>query len=68
MKDPGYIVKTKAGKIGRTFHSKPLVNNKMPVYLATKIEKIAGIDNPVEFSNQAILCHPQTLTQIGHID
>lgn len=48
----GYIVETKNGLIGRTFHSDPLVNGKQPVYL----------------EKGKLLCDPGTLKLKGFID
>lgn len=65
---PGFIVKTKSGKVGRTVHGQPFVNDKIPVYLA-----IEGIKNKSRFgyadsfSKNAILCDPKTLQQVGFI-
>lgn len=55
-KDSGYIVKTKSGKVGRTYHSEGLVNNKMVVH--------------VEINNKVhkMLCDPDTLEITGFID
>ena len=50
----GYLVKTRTGKTGRTYHSKGLVNGKMPVY-------IDGEEKP-------LLCNPDSLVLIGFID
>lgn len=67
----GYLVKTTKGKIGRTYHSKGLVNNKVPVYLADiedseqDAEEVGDISN---FKTVAILCEPSSLTRIGFID
>lgn len=58
-KDPGYIVETKDGKMGRTFHSKKFVNGKVPVYLET---------SPGIYSTNGTLCDPRTLTHKGFID
>jgi hypothetical protein len=58
-KDSGYIVETKDGKTGRTFHNKAFVNKKVPVYLVTK---------PNEYSNNATLYEPNSLKVIGYID
>jgi len=30
---PGYLVEHKSGKTGRTYHSKGLINGKVPVYM-----------------------------------
>ncbi len=59
MTTPGYLVKTKKGLRGRTYHNKGLVNNKTPVYLEKSED---------EFEEQAILCDPLSLTKIGFID
>lgn len=58
-KESGYLVKTKKGKVGRTFHSKGEVGGKTPVYLETE---------PLTYSDKAILCETQTLKVIGYID
>lgn len=58
-KNSGYIVETKSGKIGRTFHNKGFVNNKQPVYLEISKDK---------YSETALLCEPSTLKIIGFID
>lgn len=58
-KNAGYIVKTKTGKMGRTYHSKGLINGKIPVYLEKSKD---------EHQVTAILCRPETLEQIGFID
>ena len=57
--NPGYLVLTKKGKKGRTYHSKGFVKNKIPVYLETSKHV---------YSDKAILCDPATVTQIGFID
>jgi hypothetical protein len=48
----GYIVETKSGLVGRTFHSDPLVNGKQRVYTVTG----------------NLLCDPGTLKLKGFID
>ena len=50
----GFLVETKSGKKGRTYHNKGLINGKVPVY-------VDGEEKP-------ILCDPTTLKQIGFID
>jgi hypothetical protein len=55
----GYLVETKTGQKGRTYHSRSLIKGKVPVYL--EIEKFI-------YSNKAILCIPETLKIIGFID
>lgn len=52
-KNAGQIVKTKTGKISRTYHHKGLINGKVPVYI--------GDEN-------ALLCDPNSLTLTGYID
>jgi hypothetical protein len=53
-KDSGYLVETKTGKKGRTYHREGLVNGKMIVH-------IDGEDKP-------LLCDPQTVKIIGFAD
>ena len=57
----GYLVITKTGKSGRTFYSKGLINNKVPVYL-----ELEG--QPYCYTDKAILCDPKTLQTVGFID
>jgi hypothetical protein len=69
----GYLVETKNGKVGRTFHNKGPVNGKIAVYVATEIRKIENkngsvFEIPAAFSDQAILCDPKSLKHIGFID
>lgn len=49
---PGYVVETKNGKIGRTYHRDELVNSKQVVYVDGK----------------KLLCNPTTLKLRGFID
>ena len=72
-KNSGQLVKTKDGKIGRTYNSKGLINGKIPVYLAISFERLpvkggAFEDFPSEYSEKAILCDPKTLKPFGMID
>lgn len=53
-KDSGYLVETKSGKKGRTYHRETLVKKKQIVH-------IDGTDVPM-------LCDPKTLKIIGYID
>ena len=48
----GYIVKTKGGLVGRTYHKDELINGKQIVHI----------------EQGKILCRPETLTFIGFID
>lgn len=56
----GYLVETKKGKKGRTYHLKGLIKGKVPVYLET--------DKRFHYSDDAILCDPQTLKRTGFVD
>lgn len=55
-KDSGYLVKTKSGKVGRTYHREGLINKKMVVH--------------VEVNNKTVkmLCDPNTIEITGYID
>ena len=55
----GYLVITKRGQRGRTFHKKEMINGKVPVYLE---------ESRFKYSDKAILCDAQTLKMIGFID
>jgi hypothetical protein len=59
-KNPGLIVETKTGKIGRTYNKKGLINGKVPVYVES--------DDKSSYSDIAILCDPKTIIQKGIID
>ena len=52
----GYLVKTKSGKEGRTYHREGLVNKKMVVYV------------DVDGKQVKMLCDPKTINIIGFID
>jgi hypothetical protein len=58
-KDSGYLVETKTGKQGRTYHREGLLKGKVIVHLETEEE-----------NNQNIkyLCDPQTIKIIGYAD
>ena len=63
------MVKTKDGKIGRTYKSKGMIKDKVPVYLATRFKTgVPGMEIPIEYMEEALLCAPDTLTIIGFID
>lgn len=53
-KNAGYIVETKTGKIGRTYHREAQINKKTVVH-------IEGEDKP-------LLCDPKTLKITGYVD
>lgn len=55
-KESGYLVETKKGLKGRTFHRDSLVNKKQIVY----IEKDGKVVK--------MLCDPKTITIIGYVD
>jgi len=55
-KKNGYLVKTKTGKEGRTFHKEGLVNKKMIVHVEHEGKTVK------------ILCDPDTVDIIGFID
>ena len=53
-KDSGYLVETKTGKKGRTYHKDKKVNGKLVVYL--------------DDNNMKMLCDPKTIKVVGFID
>jgi hypothetical protein len=55
-KDSGYLVETKSGKQGRTYHREGLVNKKMVVHIE------------VDGKEVKMLCDPQTTKIIGFVD
>ena len=59
MRNSGYLVTTKTGLKGRTYHNKGLINGKVPVYLET---------GKHQYDDNAILCVPDTLKMNGFID
>ena len=52
--DAGYLVKTKTGKEGRTYHKDGLINDKMVVH--------------IDDGNVKMLCDPDTVEITGYID
>jgi len=52
----GYLVKTKNGKEGRTYHREGLVNKKMVVHIN------------VDEKDVKMLCDPKTIKIIGFMD
>ena len=60
-KGAGYVVRTKNGKTGRTYHNQEYIKGKTPVY----IEQTEG---KYDFDEKAILCNPETVTITGYID
>ena len=56
-KDSGYLVETKTGKQGRTFHRERLINDKLIVYVDIEEEKI-----------KKFLSDSQTVKIIGYVD
>ena len=77
-KNSGYLVKTKSGLAGRTYHSKGLINNKVPVYLVMcsicggegehTSDCGATIGGFSMVSDRAILCEQDSLKMIGFVD
>lgn len=55
-KDSGYLVETKGGIKGRTYHRDSLVNKKMVVYVE------------VEGKEVKMLCDPKTTKITGFVD
>jgi hypothetical protein len=53
-KDAGYLVETKTGKKGRTYHREGLVKKKMVIH--------------IEKEKLPMLCDPKTVKIIGYID
>jgi len=71
MRNGGYLVKNRDGKVGRTYYQKGLINGKIPVYLCIEFKTIKdhpSLKTPLKFSDTAILCDPKTLRHIGFID
>jgi len=54
MKKAGYLVETKTGKTGKTYHHEKMVNKKTIVHL--------------DDSDTKMLCDPDTLTIKGFFD
>jgi hypothetical protein len=52
--DSGYLVETKTGKRGRTYHREGLINGKTIVH--------------VENEDKPLLCDPKTIKIIGYVD
>jgi hypothetical protein len=55
-KDSGYLVETKTGKQGRTFHREGLVNKKMVVHIEEDGKTVK------------MLCDPNSVKIIGFVD
>jgi len=53
-KNPGYIVETKTGKVGKTYHREALVNKKQVVH--------------IEGEKLPMLCDPKSLKITGYFD
>lgn len=56
-KDAGYLVETKSGKKGRTYHREGLINKKMVVHIENEDGK-----------ELKMLCDPKTVKIIGFAD
>jgi hypothetical protein len=57
-KDSGYLVETKTGKQGRTYHREDLLKGKVIVHVEEKVNN----------QNINYLCDPQTIKIIGYVD
>jgi hypothetical protein len=74
MKNPGYLVKTPDGRIGRTKNRDGLVNGKVPVYIATEMVKVEAegerpaFEFPKSFAETGTLFNLSDLTSVGMID
>lgn len=55
-KDAGYLVKTKTGREGRTYHREGLVNKKMVVHI------------DIDGKTIKMLCDPNTIEITGFVD
>jgi hypothetical protein len=55
-KDAGYLVETKTGKSGRTYHREKKINKKTVVHI------------DVNGRDVKMLCDPESLKIIGYID
>lgn len=66
-------MRTKFGKLGRTFSNQMPINGKIRVYEVTETKSIdLGQDNnlevPVKWNQAGSLCDPKSLTVLGLID
>ena len=69
----GYIVELRNGLIGRTYHSKGTIRDKVPVFIAVEFSEQLLVDGkpfktPLYYAINAILCSPKNLKIIGNID
>jgi len=55
-KNSGYLVETKTGKQGRTYHRDASVNGKTVVYVE------------IEGKIHKMLCDPKTIKVVGYVD
>jgi hypothetical protein len=55
--DSGYLVETKTGKKGRTYHRDKKVNGKVVVYIEGEAE-----------TTLKMLCNPDSIKIIGYVD
>lgn len=54
--DSGYLVETKTGKQGRTYHRENKINGKIVVYVLVDEREVK------------MLCNPETIKIIGYVD
>jgi hypothetical protein len=57
-KRPGKIVRTKSGKIGRTYSDEKLHFGKVRVYIMKEYE----------LTGEKLMCDPESLVVVGYID
>lgn len=55
-KNSGYLVKTKSGKVGRTYHREVSINNKVVVHVE------------VDGKTLKMLCDPKSIEVTGYTD
>jgi hypothetical protein len=55
--DSGYLVETKTGKQGRTYHRENKINGKIIVYVEGEAD-----------TTVKLLCNPETIKIIGYVD
>lgn len=58
-KNSGYLVTTKTGKKGRTYHNEKPLNGKIKVHV---------INDEWELTGEKLLCSPEGLIRNGFID
>lgn len=72
-KNSGYFVRTKSGKLCRTFSNQMPINGKIRVYEVTETKSVDlgqgnNFEIPVKWNQAGSLCDPKSLTVLGLID